>query len=201
METTATLTAPQPDRVEPQDDRELVARFRAGETDAFDRIVDANQQRITRLVHRLLDAPDDADDVVQEVFLAALVNSKRFHGKCKLSTWLTTIAVNKCRSRWRRRRLWLRVMPWAARHVADDTSDPLEAAESHSQVRRQVRRAVQELSTKYRETVVLRYFQEMSVSEIADVLGISSGAVEVRLSRARGKLKEILSRRPNEGPR
>ena len=197
METTATLTAPQPTRPETQDDRELVARFRAGETDAFERIVAAHQLRITRLVHRLLDRSDGTDDVIQEVFLAVLQNLGRFRGKSKMSTWMTTIAVNKCRSHGRRRRLWLRVLPWLAKNAEScgEPSDPLEATESHQQIRR----AVQRLSTRYREPIVLRYFEEMSVAEIADVLGISHGAVEVRLSRARGKLKEILAPRPNEG--
>jgi len=192
METIETLTAPEPTPAAPCDDAELAARFRAGQAGAFDQIVAAHQPRIVRLVGRLLDGSyldgaDDVDDIVQEVFLAVFTNLGRFRGECKLSTWLTTIAVNKCRSRRRLRRL----LPWPPRIVAvqGEPSAKLEADEQHAQVRR----AVERLKPKYREPIVLRYFQQMPVPEIGQVLGISTGAVEVRLSRARGRLKEILS--------
>lgn len=188
---TATLTAPDQIRADPHDDRELVARFRAGETAAFDEIVAVHQQRIAALVCRLLDGRDEAEDVVQEVFLSVLQNLNGFRGKCKFSTWLTTIALNKCRSHNRRRLLRLRVLPWLARmrSPAPHAHRHVESAETH----RQVHRAVRRLPAKYREPIVLRYFEEMSVPEIGRVLGISTGAVEVRLSRARGRLKEMLS--------
>ncbi len=190
METTATLTGPLPTRVEPHDDRELVARFKSGETDAFDEIVEAHQERIARLAFRLLGEPNDVDDVTQEIFLAVLRNLRRFRGKCKLSTWLTTIAVNKCRSH-RRRQLRIQVLPWLANAAANssDAGEPREAAESHARVRRTVER----LPARYREPIVLRYFEEMSVPQISDVLQISTGAVEVRLSRARRRLKQMLT--------
>ena len=110
MEKTASLTAPGPVRAERHDDRELVARFRAGQRAAFDEIVEAHQQRIVRLGFRLLGSPDEVEDVVQEVFLSVLQNLKRFRGESKLSTWLTTIALNKCRSHHRRRLLRLRTL-------------------------------------------------------------------------------------------
>ena len=188
MESITSLTTPRPTRADRQDDRDLVARFQAGETAALDEIVAAHQGRIVRLTYRLLGGPDEVEDVVQEVFLSVLQNLKRFRGECTFSTWLTRIAVNKSRSHLRRRLLRLRALPWAARSVrmAPDEKSHVEAAET----RRQVHRAVQNLPAKYREPVVLRYFEEMSIPQISEILGISVGAVEVRLSRARGRLKK-----------
>ncbi len=191
MERTASLTAPRPIRAERHDDRELVAHFRAGQTAAFDEIVEAHQQRIVRLVFRLLGSPDEVQDVVQEVFLSVLENLKRFRGESKLSTWLTTIAVNKCRSHQRRRLLRLRTFFYLAKTltVTSEQGGATESAEIHDELRRAVRR----LSARYREPVVLRYFEEMSVHEIGQVLGISANNVEVRLTRARYKLRKTLS--------
>ena len=196
MERTASLTAPGPVRAERHDDRELLARFRAGQTAAFDEIVEAHQQRIVRLVFRLLGSPDEVQDVVQEVFLSVLQNLKRFRGESKLSTWLTRIAVNKCRSHHRRRLLRLRTLFYLTKTltVTSEQGGAAESAEIHDELRRAVRR----LSARYREPIVLRYFEELSVHEIGEVLGISANSVEVRLTRRRRKLREILSTRLGE---
>ena len=196
MERTASLTAPGPIRANPHDEGQSAARSQAAERDSFDQIVAAHQQRIARLVYRLLGNADEVQDVVQEVFLSVLQNLKRFRGESKLSTWLTAIALNKCRSHRRRRLLRPRSLLRLARNLVAprDQVPPSEAAEIHQELRR----AVQQLSSKYREPIVLRYFEEMSASEIGQVLGVSLNGVEVRLTRARRKLRKMLSIRLEE---
>src|SRR5258706_4354223 len=90
------------------DDKSLAQRFADGDSAAFEAVVAIHRPRITRLVYRLLGWPNDVDDMVQEVFLAALTKCRRFRGDSALATWLTVIALNKCRthrrsllSRWR----------------------------------------------------------------------------------------------------
>ena len=194
MGTTAELNMCGPAQGEDQEDGELVARFRAGEGAAFDRLVLAHQGRVVRLVHRLLGRPQEVDDVVQEVFLSVLENLRRFRGECRFSTWLTRIVVSKCRShqRWRLRRLRL----W----LAACRSEVGRASNSSSAASDAVCRAVDQLPAKYREPVVLRYFEDLSVPEIGEALGISAGAVEVRLTRARQKLKRMLGTSGPTGP-
>ena len=196
MEKTASLTASGPIRAERHDDGDLVARFQAGDSAAFDQIVGAHQRRIARLAFRLLGKPDEVQDVVQEVFLAVFENLERFRGESKLSTWLTTIALNKCRSHRRRSLLRLRSLFRIAKTptVPFEQDRPAESAEIHEELRRAVRR----LSARYREPIVLRYFEELPVPEIGKVLGISVNSVEVRLTRARQKLREMLSARLGE---
>jgi RNA polymerase sigma factor (sigma-70 family) len=196
MERTASLTAPGPIRPEWHDDADLAARFQAGETASFDQIVAAHQQRIARLVYRLLGEPDDVEDMVQEVFLSVLQNLRRFRGESKLSTWLTAIALNKCRSHRRRRLLRPHSLLRLAKNLVTscDQVQPSEAAE----IQQELRRAVQQLPARYREPIVLRYFEEMSPSEIGRVLGVSPNGVEVRLTRARRKLRKMLSIRLGE---
>src|SRR5437868_1988826 len=115
------------------DERSLAQRFAEGDAAAFETVVAIHRPRITRLVYRLLGWPADVDDMVQEVFLAALTKCRKFRGESALATWLTVIALNKCRthrrgllSRWRtlrrasRRPLNLESAADAAA-VADDT--------------------------------------------------------------------------------
>src|SRR5881409_3425290 len=90
------------------DESSLAQRFAEGDAAAFEAVVALHRPRITRLVYRLLGWPNDVDDMVQEVFLAALTQCRRFRGQSALATWLTVIALNKCRthrrsllSRWR----------------------------------------------------------------------------------------------------
>jgi len=196
MERAASLTTPGPIRPEWHDDADLAARFQAGEMASFDEIVTAHQQQIARLVYRLLGEPDEVEDVVQEVFLSVLQNFKRFRGESKLSTWLAAIALNKCRSHYRRRLLRPRSLLRLAKNLVApcDQVQPSEAAEIHQELRR----AVQQLPARYREPIVLRYFEEMSPSEIGQVLGVSPNGVEVRLTRARRKLRKMLSIRLGE---
>jgi RNA polymerase sigma-70 factor (ECF subfamily) len=172
------------------DDSQLAARFADGDLRAFDEIVRRHQGRVSALARRLLGWPDEADDVAQDVFVAAFRHLAGFHGQSSLATWLAAITINECRRRWRRRkvhqafqRLWRRSEPVPAagpqRLIADETSQ-------------RVRAAVRGLAAKYREVVVLRYLEEMSMDEIGRLLGITRNSAEVRLHRARIQLRQSL---------
>jgi RNA polymerase sigma-70 factor, ECF subfamily len=166
---------------------DIAVRFVAGDAAAFERVVELNADRLSALVYRLLGYRGDVDDVVQDVFLAALEGRRKFRVESSLWTWLTAIAVNRCRSVWRRRRLKSLLVHERAGPAADE---PAIADETT----RQVRRAVAGLPMRLREVVVLHYLQEMPVDEIGVVLGISRPAIEVRLHRAREKLRRALPR-------
>ena len=173
-------------------DRDLVARFVAGDRDAAQRLIDHTTPTITRLVQRLLAWPPAVDDVVQEVYVAALAKRSSFRQACRFETWLTRIAINECRrfrrKEWTRQRLWQRFAPQLARPTQSVPEDRVVASETSCQVRQ----AVSELPMKLREVVVLYYLEEMSARQVADLLCLKTGTVEVRLSRARRKLKLAL---------
>jgi len=162
------------------------------ETVEFERMVSDHRERVARLAYRLLGWRDEVEDVVQEVFLAALRNLGRFRADSTRSTWLTAITVNKCRSHLRRRLLRLRFFERSPQRVARPVGGAEEAALERESFE-QVRRALQKLPARYREVVVLRYLEEMPIAEIAEVLGIFRNAVEVRLNRARARLRADLA--------
>jgi RNA polymerase sigma-70 factor (ECF subfamily) len=129
----------------------------------------------------------DAHDALQETFLAAYASLAQFREASTLRTWLTGIAVRQARRAERRSRLPWR---WFERSAARDASPGEQAIEAEEATR--VRRAVDSLPIALREPVVLHYLEGMTVQEVAELLGISRGAVDVRLHRARRALEARL---------
>jgi len=172
-------------------DAAVVARFRTGDVSAFEELVSLHQSGLMKLICPLLASPHDAEDVLQDVFVSAFENLSRFRGEASFRTWITTIAVNKCRSHRRRvlRRRWLTHI------LKGGTRDETKCHENVVDEREEVRRAVARLPSKYREAIVLYYFEQMSVAEICTVLDRKPNAIEARLSRARRMLAEIFDQR------
>jgi len=173
------------------EDLALVERFRRGEDSAFDRIVEQHAAEVAALANRLLGWPGDVDDIVQDVFVAAFVGLKKFRGESSLRTWLFTITVNQCRRcRFRRRRLRPVALEEAGTVESPDRGGDKAAMDQETFAR--VRRAVQALPQKYREVVALTYLQGLEAGEVCRLLGITTNVLQVRLTRARKRLRDRL---------
>lgn len=170
----------------------LADRFTRGEPGAFEAVVERHHARVHRLAYRLLGWSGDADDVVQDVFLAALSNAGNFRRAADLGTWLTTITLNKCRTHRRGLVSRLRMAArWAALRTLGE-APPADAEPAADDAFDRVRSALQKLKPREREVIVLHYLEETPVDRIATVLGLTRGAVEVRLHRARTRLRAVL---------
>lgn len=130
-----------------------------------------------------------AEDALQETFIKAFRNIDRFRHECSEKTWLTGIAINVCRSCLRQEKIRTsHIQP-----IPDgEGSDQLTDSTAEIIYDDTVLREIHQLKPKYREVVLMYYYQEMKSKEIADVLKISESAVTVRLSRAREQLKAKL---------
>lgn len=170
----------------------LVDRVLQGDDSAFDGIVERYAADVAALANRLLGWPQDVDDVVQDVFLAAFTGLKKFRGDCRLRTWLFTITVNMCRRRQRRRIFRIRTAPIDEAGLDVCIEDNVERAAMDTEALTRVRRAVRALPPKYREVVVLRYLQGLETAETCELLGITPNAMQVRLTRAKQQLRENL---------
>jgi RNA polymerase sigma-70 factor (ECF subfamily) len=174
------------------EDAELVEQFRRGDDTAFDRIVQRYAGQIAAMANRLLGWPGDVDDITQDVFVSAYIGLRKFRGDCSLRSWLFVITINKCRSHRYKTILRLKRFsrpPEAEREIPGRAVDSdLTDAETFERVRR----AVRILPPKCREVVVLRYLQELPTDEICRILGISTNALQVRLNRARERLRQQL---------
>jgi RNA polymerase sigma factor (sigma-70 family) len=154
----------------------------------FDQLIVDHQQQITRLVHRLLGWSPDVEDVVQDVFVDAFKSFSKFNAQASVQTWLTRIAINRCRSH--QRKQWIRRMfPLPLEESRGERAvDQLDQQETHSQVHA----AIQQLNHRDRELIVLRYLEEQPIDAIANTLNLKPNVVNVRLNRARARLEKIL---------
>lgn len=168
----------------------LVAQVQNGDVSAFEKLVAANQGWLMRLICRLIDRPDEAEDVLQDVLVAVYQGLPGFRHEAEFTTWATTIAVNKCRKHRRRSARWKWLSEYL-RRTAPATS--ATCAESTIYDAEEVRRAVRELPENYREPVILHYFEHLSMKDIASVLGLKTNTVEVRISRARQLVRTELT--------
>lgn len=172
------------------DEQLLLDKFVQGDRDAFERLVALYERRVARLAHRLLGWIGDVEDVVQDVFLAVYEQGHKFRGDSELWPWLTAITVNKCRSRMRRHFLKLRWLRNRAPEALGNESSDQDSLRDETSTK--VRTAVRALPPKDREVIVLYYLEDRPVVEISRLLGSSENAIDVRLHRARKRLKELL---------
>ena len=173
-----------------RDDQNLVARFHAGDKVAFEQIVEQFKGDVAGLVYRLLGWSGDVDDVTQDVFLAVYRHLHRFRGDCSLKSWIFTITVNQCRSARYRRKIFLK-----RKGPGPEKEHPCASALAQEQeTHLAVHRAVARLPARLREPVVLVYLEGLTVTEVCRILKISTNTCHVRLSRARGQLKQSLEK-------
>jgi RNA polymerase sigma-70 factor (ECF subfamily) len=164
---------------------DLVARLKAGDEAAAHEFFDRYAARIRRFIANSLGAAtDEADDVLQETFIALADALPFFRGDSSLFTFACAIAHRKVlsliRTNARRARL-MRTAPIIEHPISHEAG-----------ANRQFNRALAELRPKYREVLLLKYVEEMGVSEIARILRIGEHAVESRLARARKSLRKSL---------
>lgn len=178
-----------------------IEALKAGDRAEFAKLVEAYSNQIYRLALKILNDPQDAEDVLQETFIKALRALPGFEGRSKLSTWLYRIAVNEALMAVRRRKpdhLSLEM----EKEGEEGEMAPVEIVDwcclpegdlMTAEARRFLDRAVQSLSPALRAVFVLRDVEGLPVKETAEALNISEAAVKTRLLRARLKLREELS--------
>lgn len=179
-----------PDPVE--DDRELVARARAGETRAFDELVFRHQAVVYRVALRITGGDRElAQDASQDAFLKAFRNLDGFRGEAAFRTWLLSITANEARASLRKRARRRETSIEDASPVAAETLDPAEEAVLSDEVRR-VRTHLQALPEKQRLAVSLRLEEGLGFREIGELIGSSEGAARVNYHYGIRKLREML---------
>lgn len=180
-------------------DGELAALSVAGRQAAFAEIMRRHDQAIYRLTRGCIGDADEALDLSQETFVAAHRALARYDGARPMRTWLSAIALNKCRD-WTRKRKVRRFLSFAVPIGADAeaVADPQVAIDDATGDRQEldrVRQAIAELPATLKEPLVLHTIEGLSQADTAVVLAISEKAVETRLYRARAKLREELDLR------
>jgi RNA polymerase sigma-70 factor (ECF subfamily) len=180
-------------------DADLVERVKKGDRQASEQLIRSHQDRAFALVLRMMSGDrEKAMELTQEAFLTALRKIKRFEGKSSFYTWFYRILVNTCldalrrRNRWRRLFFFNRPNPDDARGPSDlledlpspDTGTNPGSALDVRELRREVNEALKQLSDRQRMIFQLKVFEEMRISEIAQMMGLAEGTVKSHLFRA-----------------
>ena len=181
---------------------ELTRRVCQGDKEAFYCLVQPCERGVFTAAMSILGNAHDAEEVAQEAVLKALTALSRFRGECKFSTWLIQITINEARLKLRkdRRHLYESIDEQQAneegeyfpRDFADWREIPCEQLQ-RAELRRALKRALDSLAPKYREVLILRDVQHLSIEETAQVLGIGEGNVKTRLLRARLQMRDALT--------
>ncbi len=178
----------------------MLERLREGDDAAYQALLERFQGPVYQLVYRLVDDPNEAGDVVQDVFLKVFRGVTGFRGQSSLKTWIYRIAVNEAHNRRR----------WFTRHrkaevVLDGDSGEANRIELLSdrgrtpydwtlngEMRTAIEEALEGLNPVFRSAVILRDLEELSYEEIADILDVSIGTVKSRILRGREALRRAL---------
>ena len=179
----------------------LIARILAGEKELFHELIRPYERMVYLTLFSIVKHQTEAEDGAQEALISGYRHLSSFRGDAKFSTWLVRIAINEGRKRLRKakRAAEESIEEQAETHEGDFTPAPLtdwreiplEALE-RKELREALRAAVAELPDIYRQVFALRDLEELNVEETAQALGINTGAVKVRLHRARMMLQKRL---------
>jgi RNA polymerase sigma-70 factor (ECF subfamily) len=182
------------------EDQALIAAAVGGDERAYERLLGKYQKSVYYLIFKMIRNPEDAEDLSQETFAKAFANLQNFDAKFAFSTWLFKIATNASIDFIRRRKM--QTLSINAPSGGEDNPNPVlqlkdgNLIPDESLLKKQRKEyltlAIEQLPARYRQLVALRYFDELSYEEVAELLKIPLGTVKAQLHRARELLSQAL---------
>jgi RNA polymerase sigma-70 factor, ECF subfamily len=179
-------------------DRELIARTLGGDGAAFAILVERFQRKIFRVALAIVRDDMEADTIAQDTFIQAYTHLAKFEGRSEFETWLTRIAINRSRDSLRRRRFVSLFSGDGGEEdgmmfePVDERPDP-EREIMARQLRVAIDRAERKLSGQQKVIFRLRHYDDHSLEEIAELLGLRAGTVRAHLFRAVHKIRKELA--------
>jgi len=185
------------DKASDDEDKALIKRAAAGDDSAFTSIMRKYKSPLYRFAYRHMGDADDAEDIVQDTFIAMHRNLAKFNPKYKFSTWAFQIAMNKCRDLGRKKKtrsFIQRMSPVMEKIVSNiEVQDNPEDAIDDKRKLETVNAAIARLPENLKAPLILCTIENLSHKQAATILQISPKAVETRIYRARTKLTDSLS--------
>ena len=179
--------------LETKTDEEIVILVQTGDTEAFGALVDRYESKLTRYGRKFVSSAEDVKDLVQDIFLKAYQNIQSFDVEMRFSPWIYRIAhnvfVDKIKKASRNPLVFVDFDTFLAHPVYDDIE---HSAHERVQMRQMIDQALEKISPKYREVLVLYYLEELSYKEIADVLSVPISTAAIRLKRGREALGKVM---------
>ena len=182
------------DHMNPAESSWLISECIAGNEEAITTLVRQYETGVFRLALSICNDVAEAYEITQETFIAVLRSLQRYQETKSFKAWLYTITINTARSHLRKRRLAekLRTTLTAVFHVEVQKSSTPEEAVIQNEKEAALWKALNSLDERHRMVTVLRYFHELSTTEISEILSIHEGTVHSRLHNARERLKKAL---------
>ncbi len=172
-------------------EEELIWRSQAGDWEAFELLLERHRTALARTAYLATRDRELVQDVMQEALIQIWKDLPSYRPFGSFRAWMLKITLNKARKHYRKKRV--QTVPLdAAVEVSGNAEDPGVTVERGEQTRR-MRQAMDLLTSDHREVLILRYYNELTVPEIAKALGCREGTVKSRLSRAHSRLEQILS--------
>lgn len=178
-----------------ENERILIAAARAGDQDAFARLMDIHKGDVFRLAYRMVQDSDEAADISQDVFMAAWRGLTNFRGDSQLATWLYTITYHRCLRSLETQRNRVAVLSSFASSQMERLANAwslMQANLAEQQWCQEMQDQIDRLPVKYRMVLMLRHLNDLSYEEISQILTIPLSNVKTQLFRARAMLRERL---------
>lgn len=179
-----------------ESDETIAIKVQNGDSEAFGFLIERYEERLKRYGRKFLNTREDIEDIVQEVFIKAYTHIQSFDPEQRFSPWIYRIAhnefVNELRKKSRQPLAFFDpdiILPFV---ISSETTDgPTEQAE----LKKMMEEFLVELDEKYREPLVLFFYEDLSYQDISEVLHIPVTTVGVRISRAKDKLKNLYTKK------
>ncbi len=177
-------------------DEELAELVQGGDKQAFALLVIRYEKKLLRYGSKFLFYQENIQDTVQDIFIKAYINIKSFDVSKKFSPWIYRIAHNEFINIIRKKKKEP-ILFFNADTIFSfkDKKEDLLLDFDKNQERKEIEKYLKKLDIKYREPIILYYFEDKSYEEISDILGIPTSTVGIRLKRARQKIKEKYEKR------
>jgi len=168
----------------------LIRRCQRGDKEAFGKLVEQYRSVLFGTAYLMMRDRGLAEDVVQEALIQIWKYLPSFRLKSSIKTWLVRIAINEVKQQTRKKKLPMIPLESAIQEI--DRMNDTETTLTQNEERQSLRKALDKLVPEHREAIVLHYYSDLTVPEIAAVTGQREGTIKSRLSRALDRLGEIL---------
>lgn len=182
------------ERMTDADSSWLISECIAGNETAIEMFVHQYETSVFRLALSIVGDPAEANEITQETFIAALRSLPSYQEKKSFKAWLYTITLNHSRNHLRKRKIIERLRTTLTSIFQMETEKQISPEEAviQNEKEAQLWSSLNQLDEQHRTVVVLRYFHELSITEISEILSINEGTIHSRLHNAREKLRNAL---------
>ncbi len=190
----------------PMNEKEDIKLAQSGDFEAFSRLIESNKSKLYALALKMTGNKLDAEDIVSETLIKAIDNIEKFRGESAFGTWLYSIALNQSRAHLAKQKQTelKNVEEYLPEQMSDeihqkknmqlfDWDDPHSQLES-VELKRIIQQAIDQLPFKFKEVFLLRYLEELSIKEIAEMIDETVASTKSRVLRAKLVVRDFLSK-------